>query len=78
MNESIRIGAVYRHYKGPEYRVLALARHTETEESLVIYQALYGEGSVWARPYDLFSGRVLIDGEEVLRFTRVDRQGHFT
>lgn len=44
----------YRHYKGPEYRVLGLARHSETEEVVVVYQTLYGDRSWWVRPATMF------------------------
>ena len=44
----------YRHYKGREYRVLGLARHSETREPLVVYQALYGERGLWVRPAAMF------------------------
>lgn len=58
----------YRHYKGPLYRVLASARHSETEEWLVIYQALYGEYGLWARPATMFAGTVMVEGVERPRF----------
>lgn len=45
---------VYEHYKGHRYEVLGLARHSETEEWLVVYRALYGEQGQWVRPYDMF------------------------
>lgn len=45
----------YRHYKGGEYRVLGLARHSETLEPLVVYQALYGERGLWVRPAAMFT-----------------------
>jgi hypothetical protein len=59
---------VYRHHKGGLYRVLFLARHSETEEVMVVYQALYGERGYWVRPLSLFLERVLVEGREVPRF----------
>jgi len=59
---------VYRHYKGGLYRVLFLARHSETEEVLVVYQALYGERGYWVRPLGLFLEKVRVEGREVPRF----------
>lgn len=47
----------YRHYKGPEYRVFAVARHSETEELVVFYQALYGERGLWAATVDVYRDR---------------------
>jgi len=64
---SVRPG-VYRHHKGGLYRVLFLARHSETEEVMVVYQALYGERRYWVRPLSLFLERVLVEGREVPRF----------
>jgi Uncharacterized protein conserved in bacteria, COG4728 len=61
---SVRPG-VYRHHKGGLYRVLFLARHSETEEVMVVYQALYGERGYWVRPLSLFLERVLVEGREV-------------
>lgn len=59
----------YRHYKGQEYRVLGAARHSETGEALVLYQALYGEGGWWARPAGMFLESVpAADGARVPRF----------
>lgn len=52
--EIVRIGGKYRHFKGMEYRLLAIAEHTETGEKLVVYEALYGDHTVWARPYSMF------------------------
>jgi hypothetical protein len=49
---------LYRHYKGHDYRVLGLARHSETLEPLVVYQALYGERGLWVRPQAMFSAMV--------------------
>ena len=52
----------YRHFKGMEYEVLGLATHSETEETLVIYRALYGEYTVWARPLAMWEEQVERDG----------------
>ena len=52
------IGGVYRHFKGNTYKVLNFAKHSETGEKMVIYKALYGDGEIWARPYDSFVERV--------------------
>lgn len=54
---TVEIGAKYRHFKGNEYEVIAIARHSESMEELVIYKALYGNGDVWARPKSLFTGK---------------------
>ena len=60
---------VYRHYKGNDYQVIGVARHSETEEELVVYRCLYGDRSLWVRPLDMFAGTVLVDGREAPRFT---------
>ncbi len=66
-------GGLYRHYKDKLYRVLYVARHSETEELLVIYQALYGEYGIWARPLDMFLESVTLpDGQIVPRFALVE------
>jgi len=62
---------LYRHYKGNEYRVIGLARHTETEETLVVYQALYGARGLWVRPAAMFAEQVAIGGRQVPRFERI-------
>ncbi|WP_234553925.1 DUF1653 domain-containing protein [Thermus caliditerrae] len=62
---------LYRHYKGKLYRVLFLARHSETEEVLVVYQALYGEEGYWVRPLTLFLELVEVEGRKVPRFERL-------
>lgn len=59
---------VYQHYKGAEYWVERVVKHSETEESLVIYQALYGEFGWWARPLDMFQESVDCGGEITPRF----------
>lgn len=71
MENSIKAG-VYKHYKGNLYEVLAVARHTETEEELVVYNALYGERGTWVRPLDMFCGSVEIDGKILPRFEFIE------
>lgn len=61
----------YRHYKGNEYRVIGLARHSETREVLVIYEALYGERGTWVRPAAMFVETVEVDGCRIPRFAFV-------
>lgn len=58
----------YRHYKGRDYEVIGVARHSETLEALVVYRPLYGEGGLWLRPHAMFAGTVTIEGQEVPRF----------
>lgn len=58
----------YRHYKGKEYQVHGIARHSETEELLVVYTALYGERGLWVRPLGMFQETVQRDGRELPRF----------
>lgn len=62
---------LYRHHKGNEYRVLGLARHSETLEPLVVYQALHGERGTWARPAAMFTEMVEHEGVRRPRFARV-------
>ena len=64
----VKIGGIYRHYKNKEYKVLALATHTETLEKMVVYQALYGEEAVWVRPLAMFMEMVEIGGKKIPRF----------
>lgn len=61
----------YRHYKGHDYRVLGLARHSETLEPLAVYQALYGERGLWVRPAAMFAEMITLDGKRVPRFARI-------
>lgn len=60
----------YRHYKGKFYEVIGVARHSESEELLVVYRCLYGDHSLWVRPLQMFLDTVDVDGEEVARFAR--------
>lgn len=62
------VGKCFRHFKGNRYRVLAIAKDSETLEPMVVYQALYGDGDVWVRPYEMFFGTVERDGIVRLRF----------
>ena len=62
----------YRHFKGNEYEVLYIARHSETLEPLVVYRALYGEGGVWVRPAHMWNETVERDGRTYIRFTKID------
>lgn len=68
--EEIRPGR-YRHFKGKEYRVLGVARHSETLEPLVVYQALYGERGLWVRPAAMWNKQVEREGQAMPRFTYV-------
>ncbi|MBO4948423.1 MAG: DUF1653 domain-containing protein [Peptococcaceae bacterium] len=73
MERTLQPGGVYRHYKGNLYKALYVATHTETEEPLAVYQALYGEYGIWARPLAMFLDDVTLpDGSVVQRFTLVE------
>lgn len=61
----------YRHYKGNEYEVVGVVRHSETLEPLVLYRPLYNDSGLWVRPHAMFFGTVEIDGALVRRFARV-------
>jgi hypothetical protein len=58
----------YRHYKGNEYEVTGMARHSETLEWMVVYRPLYGEGGLWVRPAAMFMENVTVNGSSVPRF----------
>ena len=58
----------YRHYKGNDYEVQGVARHSETGEWLVVYRPHYGEGGLWVRPLDMFCETVTVDGQQQPRF----------
>lgn len=62
------VGKCFRHFKGSRYKVLAIAKDSETLEPLVVYQALYGDGDIWVRPYEMFFGTVERDGMVRRRF----------
>jgi hypothetical protein len=63
----VRLGR-NRHYIGYEYKVLGVARHSETEEEYVVYRAWYGDGGLWIRPTALFLETVIVDGHSFPRF----------
>ena len=70
--QTIRPGR-YRHFKDNAYEVVGIARHSETEEPMVVYRALYGEGGLWVRPADMWNETIERDGKTYHRFYRLDR-----
>ena len=68
--ESIKPGR-YRHFKGKEYEVLGVARHSETDEELVVYRARYGDFGLWVRPVSMWNETVERDGKTFRRFTYI-------
>lgn len=62
----------YRHFKGNEYEVLFVAKHSETLEEMVVYRALYGEKGVWVRPKPMFLEEITRDGKTFKRFEKID------
>ena len=71
MSEQIQLGR-YRHFKGNEYEVLAIAKHSETEEEMVVYKTLYGDYSTWVRPISMWNETVTRDGQTFKRFTKIE------
>lgn len=65
---------IYQHYKGQQYRVIGVARHSETEEQLVVYQTLYGAFDLWVRPISMFLESVEIDGLQQPRFALLQEE----
>ncbi len=61
----------YRHYKGNDYEVIGTAHHSETQEPMVVYRPLYGEGGLWVRPAAMFAEDVVIAGRTQPRFARL-------
>ncbi|MGE5449875.1 MAG: DUF1653 domain-containing protein [Methanomassiliicoccales archaeon] len=68
----LKIGSKYRHFKGNEYLVLYLAKHSETEEDMVVYQALYGARDIWVRPLTMFLDQKEVAGVLVDRFIEME------
>ncbi|CAG36978.1 DUF1653 domain-containing protein [Desulfotalea psychrophila] len=62
---------LYQHYKGPKYQVLGTATHSESEETMVVYQTLYGKFDYWVRPLAMFSEEVEVEGKLVPRFRKI-------
>lgn len=71
MKEVIQLGR-YRHFKGKEYEVIAIAKHSETLEELVVYKALYGEEGIWVRPLSMWKEQITRDGKTFNRFEKID------
>lgn len=65
---------IYEHYKGQQYRVIGVARHSETEDVLVVYQALYGARGLWVRPLTMFLETVEVEGVQQPRFKLVKEE----
>ena len=68
--DEIKLGK-YRHFKGNEYEVVAIAKHSETTEDYVVYKALYGDGGMWVRPASMWNETVERDGVTYKRFTYI-------
>lgn len=64
----------YRHFKGKEYELIGVARHSETLEEMVVYRALYGEGGLWVRPAAMWRETVCRDGYSGPRFVYVEEE----
>ena len=69
----LRLGR-YRHYKGGEYEVIGVARHSETHEPLVVYRPLYNDTGWWVRPHAMFFEHIEVDGRRQPRFARSEEQ----
>ena len=68
----IKVGK-YRHFKGNEYEVLGIAKHSETLEEMVVYRALYGEKEIWVRPISMWNETLTRDGKTFQRFTYIGK-----
>ncbi len=69
----IKLGK-YRHFKGNEYEVIGIAKHSETLEEMVIYRALYGDCGYWVRPISMWNEKVERDGKTYMRFTYIGEE----
>ena len=70
--EDIKLGK-YRHFKGNEYEVIAIGKHSETTEDYVVYKALYGDGGMWVRPASMWNETIERDGVTYKRFTYIGK-----
>lgn len=68
---TIKPNTKYKHFKGKEYLVLHIAKHSETLEEMVVYQALYGEYGIWVRPLDMFLEKIEREGNVINRFEEI-------
>lgn len=64
----------YEHYKGKRYKLIGIAKHSETLEEMVVYQAEYGDNDIWVRPKDMFFEKVEVDGRIVDRFREITHE----
>lgn len=62
----------YKHYKGNEYEVIGVAKHSETLEEMVVYRGLYGDCDLWVRPLKMFAGEVEVNGKKIFRFSPLE------
>ncbi len=62
---------IYKHYKGNEYQLLHIAKHSESLEDMVVYRALYGDYGIWVRPASMWNEEVTIQGKTITRFTYI-------
>ena len=69
----IKLGK-YRHFKGNEYEVIGVGKHSETLEEMVIYRALYGDGGYWVRPASMWDEEITRDGKTFKRFTYIEEE----
>lgn len=67
----IKVGENYRHYKGNEYTIIALAIHTETSENMVVYSDIHHPDKVWVRPQSMFTDVIIVKGKQQQRFMRI-------
>lgn len=65
---------IYKHFKGNKYKLIDVAKHSETLEEMVVYKALYGDGGVWVRPASMWDEEVEFEGRKVKRFTYLGRE----